>query len=110
MDGGSRADDWDRCFSRTGRRRGGRGVLERAPVAGPAGPARASGTALPGPLAVRAQGGNRRQGGRRDFLSRLLSRTPRCHEHTEKSTRARPLPARPMYWLRGQDSNLRHGG
>ena len=28
MDGGSRVDDGDRYFSRAGRRRGGRGVLE----------------------------------------------------------------------------------
>ena len=57
MDGawtvGSRVDDCDRYFSRAGRGCGGRGVLERPPVAGPAGPARASGTALPGPLAVK---------------------------------------------------------
>ena len=64
MDGRSRVDDCDRYFSRAGRRRGGRGVLERPPVAGLASPARAKGTPLPGPLALRA---------------RTQLRTPRCH-------------------------------
>ncbi len=102
MDDGSRVVDWDRCFSRTDRRRGRRGVLERPPVTGPAGPARASGTPLPGHLAVRActpRRGNRRRGGRRDFYLTCCHGRPACHGHTAKPTRARPLPARPSSLL-----------
>ena len=100
MDGawtvGSRVDDCDRYFSRAGRRRGGRGVLERPPVAGLASPARAKGTPLPRHLALRA----------RTLRGRPAVTDPQ--RNRQGPGRFRPGPC--LCWLRGQDSNLRHGG